>query len=80
MSVALSVLDDLPLSLDFAVSERSARHRNGRTYNIKERTFDQVRSSLRDQLVKARGSDERSPPDGTGGDPVRHEAQEGPMI
>jgi hypothetical protein len=67
MSVTLSVIDDLPLSLDFAVGEGPARHRNGRTYNIKERTFDQVWTGLRDQLAKARGSDERTPPEGASG-------------
>jgi len=66
MSVTLSILDDMPLILDFAVSEGPARHRNGRTYHIKERTFDQVWSALRDQLATARGSDERTPTDGTG--------------
>lgn len=71
MSVTLSVIDDLPLSLDFAVGDRSAHHRNGRTYNIKERTFEQVWSALHDQLAKARGSDERPPPDGASGEPMQ---------
>jgi hypothetical protein len=71
MSVTLSVVDDLPLSLDFAVSKAPARHRNGRTYSIKERTFDQVWTTLRDQLTKTRGSDERTPPDGTAGEPMQ---------
>jgi hypothetical protein len=71
MSVTLSVIDDLPLSLDFAVSEGPARHRNGRTYNIKERTFDQVWSTLSDQLAKARGSDERTPPEGASGNSIQ---------
>jgi hypothetical protein len=71
MSVTLSVIDDLPLSLDFAVGEGPARHRNGRTYNIKERTFDQVWSALREQLAKSRGADERTPPDGASGEPIQ---------
>jgi hypothetical protein len=71
LSVTLSVVDDLPLSLDFAVSKGSARHRNGRTYNIKERTFEQVWTTLRDQLAKTRGSDERTPPEGASGEPVQ---------
>jgi hypothetical protein len=66
LSVTLALLDDVPLSLDFAVAEGPARHRNGRTYQIKERTFDQVWSALRDQLARARGSDERTPTDGAG--------------
>jgi hypothetical protein len=71
MSVTLSLLDDLPLSLDFLVSEGPCRRRNGRTYDVKERTFDQVWTALRDQLAKARGSDERTPPDGTAGEPMQ---------
>jgi len=71
ISVTLSVIDGLPLSLDFVVSERPARHRNGRTYSIKEHTFDQVWSALREQLAKARGSDERPPPDGASGEPMQ---------
>jgi hypothetical protein len=71
ISVTLSVIDGLPLSLDFVVSERPAHHRNGRTYSIKEHTFDQVWSAIREQLAKARGSDERPPPDGASGEPMQ---------
>jgi hypothetical protein len=71
MSVTLSVLDDSPLSLDFAVGEGPAGHRNGRTYQIKERTFNQVWSALRDQLAKARGGDDRQPPDDAGGESMQ---------
>jgi len=70
VSVTLSAIDDLPLSLDLAVSGRSRKHRNARTFDMKETTFDKTWTALHDQLVKARGSDLRESPQGSTGGPM----------
>ena len=70
VSVTLSAIDDLPLSLDLAVSGRLPKHRNARTFDLKEATFDKTWTGLHDQLVKARGSDLREPPQGSTGGPI----------
>jgi hypothetical protein len=70
VSVTISAIDDLPLSLDLAVSGRTPEHRNARTFDMKETTFDRAWTALHDQLVKARGSDLREPPEGATGGPI----------
>jgi len=67
VSVTISAIDDLPLSLDLAVSGKLPAHRNARTFDMKETTFDKTWTALHDQLVKARGSDLRQQPQGSTG-------------
>src|SRR5262249_10254922 len=62
MSVAITLVDTLPLGLHLAVARGTTGHRNGRTHEIKEATFDKTWIAQRDQLAKARGSDHREPP------------------
>jgi len=70
VSVTISSIDNLPLSLDFAVSRGTAVHRNARSLTLGEPTFDKTWTALHDQLTKARGSDLREPTQGATGDPM----------
>jgi len=70
VSVTISAIDDLPLSLDFAVSRGSAAHRNARSLALGEPTFDKTWTALHDQLTKARGFDLREPTKGATGGPM----------
>jgi hypothetical protein len=70
VSVAISAIDDMPLSLDLAVSGGRPERRNARTVEIKESTFDKTWTAQHDQLVKARGADVREPPPGVVGAPM----------
>ena len=67
VSVAITVIDTLPLGLHLAVARGMAGRRNARTHEIKETTFDKTWTAQRDQLAKARGSDLREPPPGADG-------------
>jgi hypothetical protein len=69
VSATIAVIDDLPLSLDLAVSGGVPRFRNARTYELKDSTFERTWTTLQDQLVKARGSDVREAP--PAGEPLR---------
>jgi hypothetical protein len=71
VSVTLSVIDDMPLGLDLAVSGRAAEHRNARTYELKEPSFERTWTVQHDQLAKARGHDMREPPAGSNEEPMK---------
>jgi hypothetical protein len=60
IAVAISALDDLPLSLDLAVGGHPVR-RNARTQEIHEGTFDGVWTAQRDAMTKLRGDDAHPP-------------------
>ena len=64
VAVTISAIDDLPLSLDLTVSGQKSNHRNVRSLEIKEPTFDKAWTAQRDQMLKARGGDLREPPPG----------------
>jgi hypothetical protein len=62
VAVTISSIDDLPLSLDLTVGGKMSEHRNARTLDMKEPTFDKTWTSLHDQMVRARGYDVREAP------------------
>ena len=66
MSVAITVIDTLPLGLHLVVARGMAGHRNARTHEVKETTFERTWIAQRDQLAKVRGSDVREPPPADG--------------
>ncbi|HEX7841480.1 MAG TPA: hypothetical protein VF469_28600 [Kofleriaceae bacterium] len=67
VSVAITVIDTLPLGLHLAVARGMAERRNAGAHEIREATFDKTWTAQRDQLVKARGSDLREPLPGADG-------------
>lgn len=71
VSVAISALDDLPLSLDFAVNGGPIDRRNARTFEFQETTFDRMWTAQHEPLLKARGYDEREPSAPSIGGPLK---------